>query len=445
MVQKGREFMEQFDARMKSLLKDEYDDFKNALLEKPVKGLYLNRNKKNVERVLDQNYVEHHPIVENGYLYDENYHPGRSAYFLAGLYYIQEPSAMLVADALPIEPDDFVLDMCAAPGGKSCEIASRLTGEGILIANDIEASRARILSENIERFGLDNTIVTNVDPMRFTKQFQEAFDKIVLDAPCSGEGMFRKLEQAIDTWSEEKVLECAHIQKNLLKGAYDMLKQGGMVIYSTCTYSYEENEAMVHYAVDELGFELLPLNKSNGLCPGVDLDEVVRCYPHHYRGEGHFIALLKKPGNSPRKQVRTIKPSVNLADLKVLKAFYQENLNKKVPSYIIENNGHLYAVKKNFPELKGIRVLRNGLYLGEVRKNRFIPSYSLALTLTKQDVKRSYDYPSESEEIKKYIHGETLEGTGEKGFGVIFVDGYPLSFYKESNQVKNLFPKGLRR
>ncbi len=437
--------MEQFDARMKSLLKDEYDDFKNALLEKPVKGLYLNRNKKNVERVLDQNYVEHHPIVENGYLYDENYHPGRSAYFLAGLYYIQEPSAMLVADALPIEPDDFVLDMCAAPGGKSCEIASRLTGEGILIANDIEASRARILSENIERFGLDNTIVTNVDPMRFTKQFQEAFDKIVLDAPCSGEGMFRKLEQAIDTWSEEKVLECAHIQKNLLKGAYDMLKQGGMVIYSTCTYSYEENEAMVHYAVDELGFELLPLNKSNGLCPGVDLDEVVRCYPHHYRGEGHFIALLKKPGNSPRKQVRTIKPSVNLADLKVLKAFYQENLNKKVPSYIIENNGHLYAVKKNFPELKGIRVLRNGLYLGEVRKNRFIPSYSLALTLTKQDVKRSYDYPSESEEIKKYIHGETLEGTGEKGFGVIFVDGYPLPFYKESNQVKNLFPKGLRR
>lgn len=437
--------MEQFDARMKSLLKDEYDDFKKALSEKPVKGLYLNRNKKNVERVLDKNYVEHHPIVENGYLYDENYHPGRSAYFLAGLYYIQEPSAMLVADALLIEPDDFVLDMCGAPGGKSCEIASRLTGEGVLIANDIEASRARILSENIERFGLDNTIVTNVDPMRFTKQFQEAFDKIVLDAPCSGEGMFRKLEQAIDTWSEEKVLECAHIQKNLLKGAYDMLKQGGMVIYSTCTYSYEENEAMVHYAVDELGFELLPLNKSNGLCPGVDLDEVVRCYPHHYRGEGHFIALLRKPGNSPRKQVRTIKPSVNLADLKVLKAFYQENLNKKVPSYIIENNGHLYAVKKNFPELKGIRVLRNGLYLGEVRKNRFIPSYSLALTLTKQDVKRSYDYPCDSEEIKKYIHGETLEGTGEKGFGVIFVDGYPLSFYKESNQVKNLFPKGLRR
>lgn len=437
--------MEQFDARMKSLLKDEYDDFKKALLERPVKGLYLNRNKKNVERVLEEQYIEHHPIVENGYLYDENYHPGRSAYFLAGLYYIQEPSAMLVADALPIEPDDFVLDMCAAPGGKSCEIASRLTGEGVLIANDIEASRARILSENIERFGLDNTIVTNVDPMRFTKQFQDAFDKIVLDAPCSGEGMFRKLEQAVDTWSEDKVLECAHIQKNLLKGAYDMLKQGGMVIYSTCTYSYEENEAMVHYAVDELGFELLPLSKSHGLCPGVDLDEVVRCYPHHYRGEGHFIALLRKPGNSPRKVVRPMKPQVSPADLKVLKAFYQETLNKKVPAYIIENNGHLYAIKKNFPELKGIRVLRNGLYLGEVRKNRFIPSYSLALTLTKEDVKRSYDYSCDSEEIKKYIHGETLEGTGNKGFGVIFVDGYPLSFYKESNQVKNLFPKGLRR
>ena len=140
-----------------------------------------------------------------------------------------------------------------------------------------------------------------------------------------------------------------------------------------------------------------------------------------------------------------MKPQVSQANLKVLKAFYQENLNKNVPSYIIENNGHLYAIKKNFPELKGIRVLRNGLYLGEVRKNRFIPSYSLALTLTKEDVKRSYDYPSDSAEIKKYIHGETLEGTGNKGFGVLFVDGYPLSFYKESNQVKNLFPKGLRR
>lgn len=437
--------MEEFDQRMQSLLKDEYEDFKQALLNKPVKGLYLNRNKKDAGKILDTRYVTHHPIVDNGYLYNEDYHPGRSAYFLAGLYYIQEPSAMLVADALPIEPDDFVLDMCGAPGGKSCQVAGKLSGEGVLIANDIDSSRARILSENVERFGLENTIVTNVDPMRFTSMFQESFDKIVLDAPCSGEGMFRKLDQAVDTWSLDKVKECAHIQKNLIKGAYDLLRPGGMVIYSTCTYSYEENEAIVHYAIDELGFKLLPLSKSHGLCPGVDLDEVIRCYPHHYQGEGHFIALLQKPGDAPRKQVRTQKPKMSPEALKVLKTFYQENLNIPVPKNVIENKGHLYAIKNNFPELKGIRVLRNGLYLGEVRKNRFIPSYSLALTLTKEDVKRSYNYPSESDEIKKYIHGETLEGNGQKGFGVIFVDGYPLSFYKESNQVKNLFPKGLRR
>lgn len=437
--------MEEFDQRMRFLLKDEYKEFKQALINKPVKGLYLNRNKKNAEKILDTRYVTHHPIVDNGYLYDEDYHPGRSAYFLAGLYYIQEPSAMLVADALPIEPDDFVLDMCGAPGGKSCQVAASLNGEGVLIANDIDSSRAKILSENIERFGLDNTIVTNVDPMRFTAQFKDAFDKIILDAPCSGEGMFRKLEQAVDTWSKEKVHECAHIQRNLIKGAYEMLRPGGIVVYSTCTYSYEENEAIVHYAIDELGFKLLPLEKSHGLCPGVDLDEVVRCYPHHYKGEGHFIALLQKPGDSPRKPVRTQKPKISTEALKVLKTFYQENLNISIPSDVIENKGHLYKIKKNFPELKGVRVLRNGLYLGEVRKNRFIPSYSLALTLTKDDVKRSYDYTSESEEIKKYIHGETLEAQGEKGFGVIFVDGYPLSFYKESNQVKNLFPKGLRR
>ena len=437
--------MEEFDQRMQSLLKDEYEDFKQALSNKPVKGLYLNRNKKDVERILDMRYVAHHPIVDNGYLYNEDYHPGRNAYFLAGLYYIQEPSAMLVADALPIEPDDFVLDMCGAPGGKSCQVASKLNGEGVLIANDIDSSRARILSENVERFGLDNTIVTNVDPMRFTSVFKESFDKIVLDAPCSGEGMFRKLDQAIDTWSLNKVTECAHIQKNLIKGAYDLLRPGGMVIYSTCTYSYEENEAIVHYAMDELGFKLLPLEKSHGLSPGVDLEEVIRCYPHHYQGEGHFIALLQKPGEAPRKQVRIQKAKISPDALKVLKTFYQENLNIPVPKNVIENKGHLYAIKKYFPELKGIRVLRNGLYLGEVRKNRFIPSYSLALTLTKEDVKRSYDYPSESDEIKKYIHGETLVGNGQKGFGVIFVDGYPLSFYKESNQVKNLFPKGLRR
>lgn len=437
--------MEEFDQRMQSLLKDEYEDFKQALLNKPVKGLYLNRNKKDAGKILDTRYVTHHPIVDNGYLYNEDYHPGRSAYFLAGLYYIQEPSAMLVADALPIEADDFVLDMCGAPGGKSCQVAGKLSGEGVLIANDIDSSRARILSENVERFGLENTIVTNVDPMRFTSMFQESFDKIVLDAPCSGEGMFRKLDQAVDTWSLDKVKECAHIQKNLIKGAFDLLRPGGMVIYSTCTYSYEENEAIVHYAIDELGFKLLPLPKSHGLCPGVDLDEVIRCYPHHYQGEGHFIALLQKPGDAPRKQVRTQKPKMSSEALKVLKTFYQENLNIPVPKNVIENKGHLYAIKNNFPELKGIRVLRNGLYLGEVRKNRFIPSYSLALTLTKEDVKRSYNYPSESDEIKKYIHGETLEGNGQKGFGVIFVDGYPLSFYKESNQVKNLFPKGLRR
>ena len=252
--------MEQFDARMKSLLKDEYDDFKKALLEKPVKGLYLNRNKKNVERVLDQNYVEHHPIVENGYLYDENYHPGRSAYFLAGLYYIQEPSAMLVADALPIEPDDFVLDMCAAPGGKSCEIASRLTGEGVLIANDIEASRARILSENIERFGLDNTIVTNIDPMRFTKQFQEAFDKIVLDAPCSGSGTLDANNTKTEKIFTPKLIEkSVKAQITLLTKALKILKPGKEIVYSTCSILKEENEEIIKQVLKKSNAKIKPI------------------------------------------------------------------------------------------------------------------------------------------------------------------------------------------
>ena len=293
--------MEQFDTRMKSLLKDEYDDFKKALLEKPVKGLYLNRNKKNVERVLEEQYIEHHPIVENGYLYDENYHPGRSAYFLAGLYYIQEPSAMLVADALPIEPDDFVLDMCAAPGGKSCEIATRLTGEGVLIANDIEASRARILSENIERFGLDNTIVTNVDPMRFTKQFQEAFDKIVLDAPCSGEGRFTIYNvQSYKTWSPKTVNDLTKMQRKLFKSAFNALKPNGTLVYSTCTLNKQENEEILQWALDNFNVKLLPINIEikealHAFNEGMskDLNKAIRILPSKNM-EGFFVSKFIK-------------------------------------------------------------------------------------------------------------------------------------------------------
>ena len=272
------------------------------------------------------------------------------------------------------------------------------------------------------------------------------FDKIILDAPCSGEGMFRKLDIAIETWSIDKVYECAKIQRRLIDTAYKMLKDDGILIYSTCTYSLEENEEQVDYMVNELNMELLEIKKQPGMSSGYNNDKVVRMYPHINKGEGQFIALLKKHSDDKTKKVKLLKPNVTSQQLDLIKKFYDDNLKINVPSLLYNSNNHIYAILPQFPELKGVKVLRNGLYLGECKKGRFEPSHSLALTLNMDDVKRYYNFKNDDIEVVKYIRGETLIGNNQKGYGLILVDGYPLSFYKESNnQVKNLYPKGLRR
>lgn len=438
---------ELFENRMRELLKDDFLEFKNALLEDPVKSFYLNPKKKNVINHLDSNFLTKHPYIENAYFYDyHNYPLGKHPYFNCGLYYIQEPSAMAVANSVTFNEDDYVLDMCAAPGGKTCFAAGKLSNQGLMIANDINKLRAGILSENIERFGITNTIVTNCDPVKLDQQFNCFFDKIILDAPCSGEGMFRKLDQAIETWSINKVLECANIQRNLINSAYKMLKDEGILIYSTCTYSLEENEEQVAYMVNELNMELLDIKKQPGMSDGYKNDKVVRMYPHLNKGEGQFIALLKKHEQNKTTKVKLLKSNITSQQLELITKFYQENLNIKVPPLLYNSNNHIYAILPQFPDLKGVKVLRTGLYLGECKKGRFEPSHSLALTLTKDDVKRYYNFKATDSEVTKYLHGETLEGTNQKGYGLILVDDYPLAFYKESNnQVKNLYPKGLRR
>lgn len=433
----------EFIVRMKDLLKDDYDSFIDSLNKDEVKGFYLNPLKKDALKHLDTNYIKMHPYIKDGFYYDyHNYFLGKSPYFMCGLYYIQEPSAMAVASCLDINEDDYVLDMCGAPGGKTCYVASRLSDDGLMIANDISKLRASILSSNIERFSLKNTIVTNCDPLKM--EFEGFFDKIILDAPCSGEGMFRKDKEAIDSWSIQKVNECAYIQKNLIDKAYKMLKKDGILVYSTCTYSLEENERQVEYMINDLKMELIPIELKEGMSKGL-IDGTVRMYPHINQGEGQFIALFKKIEDTSSTKEVLLKPNLNKEQLSLVKKFYDENLNIKMPEYLYQSNNHVYAIKPHFPKLP-YKVLRNGLYLGECKKGRFEPSLSLALTLNKEDVKRYYDYREDSQEIKDYISGLTLKGDGNKGYGVIFVDGYPLSFYKESNnQVKNLYPKGLRR
>lgn len=433
-----------FIERMKKLLKNDFDDFMSSLNDNEIKGFYLNPLRMNAIDYLDKKFIKKHPYVIDGYYFDyKNYPLGKSPYFQCGLYYIQEPSAMAVAHCLDIHHDDYILDMCGAPGGKTCYVASHLSDRGLMITNDISKLRANILAGNVERFGLRNTIVTNCNPLKY--QFKSFFDKIILDAPCSGEGMFRKDEDAIKTWSMQKVNECAYIQRNLIDKAYEMLKKDGILVYSTCTYSLEENENQIEYMINELGMKLIPINKEKGMSDGF-IKGTIRMYPHINKGEGQFIALLQKTKETSISKEKYLKSNLNKEQEKLVKKFYQENLNISVPPYLYQSQNHVYAINDHFPLMNKIKIVKNGLYLGECKKDRFEPSLSLALTLNKQDVKRYYDFKESSPEIKNYIKGLTLQGNKEKGYGVIFVDGFPLSFYKESNhQVKNLYPKGLRR
>ena len=436
-----------FEKQMQDILKNEYPDFMKALEQPAVKAFYLNPHKKEAIKYLNKEFIQPHVDVKDGYYFNyEKYPLGKSPFFSCGLYYIQEPSAMLVTHFLNIQKDDYILDMCAAPGGKTCAAASQLSEDGLMIANDIVPLRAKILSENVERFGLKNTIVTNCDPLVFENQLKGFFDKIILDAPCSGEGMFRKSDAAIETWSLEKVHECAHIQRQLLDAAMNLLKPEGQLIYSTCTYNTIENEEQIQYLLNHYNCSLIPLKKSHGMSPGMNMEEAVRLYPHHYQGEGHFIALIQKHGEMTPFKSKNLKPVIPKQNQLLVQDFYKTYLNCKVPAYLYDNNNHIYAILPQFPELKGIRVLRNGFYLGECKKNRFEPSLALALTLQINDVKQFYRFHENDQEVTQYLHGETIEGSTQKGYGIIFVEDYPLSFYKESNhQAKNLYPKGLRR
>lgn len=432
---------------MKTILKDEYDDFIEALNKDEVKGFYLNTNKVKDASFLDQDYITRHPVVKEGYLFDyKNYPLGKMSYFLNGLYYIQEPSAMLVSYLLDVKEDDYVLDMCAAPGGKSCYIGMKLSNEGLLVSNDIDTKRAKILSGNIERFGLKNTIVTSVAPERFEKILPEFFDKIVLDAPCSGEGMFRKDNPAIETYSINKVKECSFIQKQLIDTAMKLLKPGGTLIYSTCTYNTIENEENIQYLLDHYDVSLIPIDIKEGMSHGINIKEAIRLYPHRFNGEGHFICKIRKNGTEKDYKYKGLKPRITSTNKKLVDDFYKQYLNIPSPDLLIESNNHIYAISDHFPDLEGIQILRNGLYLGECKKNRFEPSFSLAMSLKKEDAKQSYSYNYNSKEILDYMSGLTLKGSTQKGYGLLCIDDHPFSFYKESDGiVKNLFPKGLRR
>lgn len=452
--------------RMKEMLGDEYEDFIRSYEMPRTYGLRVNTAKISCEEFeqLVPFPVTPIPWTDNGYFYPAEIRPSRCPLYQAGLYYLQEPSAMTPAACLPVDPGEAVLDLCAAPGGKATALGASLKGEGLLIANDISTSRARALLRNLELFGISNSFVTNDTPARLAEKFPEFFHKILLDAPCSGEGMFRKEEALAKDWTPEKSRELAAIQRELILLSADMLRPGGLLLYSTCTFAPEEDEGTIAFLLEQRSdMELLTLPAYPGFSPGVpawgggnpELEKCVRIFPHKMNGEGHFLALLKKQGQPDMvQQPVNLRPDPNTE--KWLRLFFEEIGLKTLggrPFHWnrVETRGDkVYYLPPVNSSFRGITFLRNGLYLGDLKKNRFEPSQPLALALHKGDAEAVISLSVDDPRLPRYLKGETLlieegEATHKKGWHLLCTEGHPLGFGKLVNgTLKNKYPAGWR-
>ena len=458
---------------MEDLLGDEYQAFLDSYRDEKTSAIRVNTLKLPIESFKDLGLFnidfERDKIswAVEGYYLSGDVNPGKNPLHDAGAYYIQEPSAMSVVGQTPISEGDRVLDLCAAPGGKSTYILSRLNHKGLLVSNEINPSRIRALGENLERFGAVNSIITNSDSSNLLTFFKGFFDKIFIDAPCSGQGMFRKDDFAIEDWSQDKVDECVAIQRQLIRDAYQMLRAGGMIIYSTCTFTRQENEAIIE---DFLGDY-----------PDANLLDMDRIWPHRDRGEGHFCARIskkvdkqgdqeaqdsdllafdkdshrdssresakksKKKQRSKAKSNRKNQEYLGLYEDFATDYLIDGGLRKLLEPGLAVKEERLHYQPLDY-DLRGLKVLRSGLFIGEFKKNRFEPAHSLAMALKPSDVKYTLDFANDSDEIRAYLRGESI-GTGQsRGWVLVSVEGVSLGWGKESNGIlKNKYPKGLRR
>ena len=435
-----------FETRMKLLLGEEYEAFAASYAAPRNVGLRLNPLKTASPPDLSRFGLRPVPWEPNGFYYDIATRPGLSAYHEAGLYYLQEANAMAPAGLLDVRPGMKVLDLCAAPGGKSTQLAAKLEGRGLLVCNEYNPKRAKILSRNIERLGIANALVINEHPQKLAERFEGVFDRILVDAPCSGEGMFRKEEAAVTDWSEETVRMCADRQKEILRSAANMLATGGRLVYSTCTFAPAENEGVIAAFLREFPDFSVVRADAPWFAPGVprwadgteDLKYTFRLWPHKLKGEGHYAAVLEKAGRESC-DTPTIK---GLPEPKELANFCRENLVTYPEGRFLSFGETLFVVPHEMPDLKGLKVLRAGLELGEIKKDRFEPAHAWALWL--KSARNVADLAENSAEIQKYLRGETLPGT-QNGWTLVTVDGLSLGWAKGSGGVlKNHFPKALR-
>lgn len=416
------------------------------------KGFRINSLKPDYLNMLEKYGPENYspaPYAKDGYLGTVS---GKSLLHQAGYVYSQEPSAMLVAEALNAQPGEKILDLCAAPGGKSTQIASKLQNQGLLVSNEIFAKRAKILSENLERWGAANTVVTNHTPAELAKFFPQFFDKILVDAPCSGEGMFRKDDEAIAQWTPETPQMCAQRQKEILASALEMLQPEGTLVYSTCTFAPEEDEEIISWLVQNYSLTIETIQVAGvdqgrpewGSVP--NLEKTARIWPHLQTGEGHFVAKLSYhgepvPTKKSKKTSRKGKNSLTKEEDKLFTDFFNK-FPIKQKGKLLKFGEQVWLLPDSMPDLQKMKVLRPGLHLGTLKKNRFEPSFALAMAGD------SENWPTlniSQEQWQTYVRGETFSTEGNLGWALLVLDKIPVGFGKQvQGTVKNFYPKGLR-
>ena len=414
--------------RMQKILPD-FEKYKACLGQAPYKGIRVNTLKISVSefKEISPFALEQVEWERDGFLIGEE-KPGRSVYHDAGLFYVQEPSAMCAAPLLEVKPGERVLDLCSAPGGKGTQLAQAMRGEGVLVLNEKVADRAKILLQNVERMGIVNAVVTNADPSELSERLEGYFDKVLVDAPCSGEGMLRKEAAAAENWSLSNVEMCAARQKKILESAAKLVTPGGMLVYSTCTFSEEEDERNVEWFVREFPqFELLSQRK---------------IYPHREKGEGHFAALFRKCDGEKRR-FRAWEPFADKKNVASWKEFEREFLKKSLCGEFLTFGKNICFMPAELFSLDGLRVLRAGLLLGENTGKRFEPAHALAMGADRNNLTKIADL--DDEQVLRYLHGEELPSRDLLGWCVAAYHGYPIGLAKNAGALKNHYPKGLRR
>lgn len=452
---------EEYLNRMRVLLgEEEFSAYLKSFDEERLYGLRVNTAKVTPEAFPELVSWDLKPVpwIPNGFYYEGTERPAKDPYYYAGLYYLQEPSAMTPAMLLPVEPGDRVLDLCGAPGGKSTELGVKLAGKGVLISNDISNSRAKALLKNLELWGISNICVTSETPDKLADVFGPWFDKILIDAPCSGEGMFRKDDDMVKSYEERGPEYYSEIQKEITDQAVRMLAPGGLLLYSTCTFSRcEDEEIICHILENHQEMELIRLPLFEGASGGIGLDGCIRLFPHKIKGEGHFISLLRKNGGGAertaagsRERSRTEPQGKKAPALPTELTDFLALMNREFDdSRIMIKNDSVYYLPENFVPAKELRYLRTGLLLGELKNKRFEPGQALAMTLHAEEFRQTISWKKEDDRVIRYLKGETISLTPEegpvKGWCLVCVDGYPLGFAKGTGMaLKNKYYPGWR-